>query len=304
MQLSLLRRHGTNDIRRGALCRYSLSSRRISNRIVTPIQRQCMGSSASDLQKVMSEVSQGIGQGTIAVGSGDLVAAFLEYLADQDDIGDVQFVPTSLSVESELKMLGLPKVSEAEHVDMFVDQADSVQVMGGDVYYIIGTGVNGPQVGQPDIPKVQQLARTASRVVLLTHHQGDIMSTRLSGQLPILIEGDELEWEEYAEEIDDVFLGDGEITRRSNNEDANTRGMPDPVITSDGHMILDVAFYNDLRLFGESVPYLDLVRTIEGIDGVICTGLVHCSSQCKKSITVHQIGGDPIACTLATTHVS
>lgn len=267
------------------------------------IQTQCTGSSSnpSTLEQAMSEISEGIRQGTVAVGSGDLVAAFLEHMANKSDIGDVKFAPTSFSVESELKMLGLPRDSEAQLVDVFVDQADRLHVVDGEVSYIVGTGQNGPQVGQPDIPAVQRMAGTASRIIILTYQTGDISSTRLSGQLPILIEGDDLEWEECAEEVDDMFLGDGEITRRSNNEEANCRGMPDPVITSDGNMILDVAFYNDLRLYGESVPYRDITRAIEGIEGVVVSGLVHCSSRYKDSIIVHQVHGDDMK--LTTTHI-
>ena len=287
--------------------RHSLWMRDAHRGMNSSIQRKCTGSdsNACTLHEAMSEISAEIRQGIVAVGSGDLVAAFLEHVATRDDIGDVKFAPTSLSVESELKMLGLPRVSELGKVDVFVDQADHVHVVDGEVSYIVGTGENGPQVGQPDIPLVQRVAGSAPRVILLTHQrQGDITSTRLSGQLPILIEGDELEWEEYAEEIDDIFLGDGEITRRSNSEDANTRGMPDPVITSDGNMILDVAFYKDLRLYGQSVPYSDIARAVEGVDGVVVTGLVQCQTQDKESITVHQIHtDDATTCILQTTRV-
>lgn len=286
--------------------RHSLWVRDAHRGLYSTIQRQCTGSDSNPctLQEAMSEISAEIRQGIVAVGSGDLVAAFLEHMAERNDIGDVRFAPTSLSVESELKMLGLPRASEMEKIDVFVDQADHVHVVDGEVSYIVGTGENGPQVGQPDIPLVQRVAGSAPMLVLLTHLQGDITSTRLSGQLPILIEGDELEWEEYAEGIDDIFLGDGEITRRSNSEDANTRGMPDPVITSDGNMILDVAFYKDLRLYGQSVPYSDIARAVEGVDGVVVTGLVQCQSRDKESITVHQIHtDDATTCILQTTHV-
>lgn len=273
--------------------------------------RQCIDGSGSDpctLEDVMSEVASdvvGVGPlGTVGVGSGDLVAAFLEYLANEkaDVVGNMRFVPTSLSVESELKMLGLPIAPVTKDVDIFVDQADHVHVMDSDVYYIVGTGENGPQVGQPDVPTVLQVASTAPRITLLCKGAG--LSSRLSGQLPIFIEGDEVEWEEYAEEIDDIFLGDGEVTRRSNSEDANTRGMPDPVITSDGNMILDVAFYKDLRLFGESVPYTDIIRAIEMVDGVVCTGLIRCSAATQEILVVHQVNMSDETCMFRTRKVS
>ena len=100
-----------NNLRRQYVCARDTSHRRTSS-----FKRQCTRSDSNPttLREAMSEISDGIRQGTVAVGSGDLVAAFLEHMADRDDIGDVTFAPTSLSVESELKMLGLPRVSEAQ----------------------------------------------------------------------------------------------------------------------------------------------------------------------------------------------
>jgi ribose 5-phosphate isomerase A len=228
----------------------------------------------------------------IGVGSGDLVAEFLRassiIIEDRSLGSKVAFVPTSLSAASELKMLDLKvkNVATAEHVNVFVDQPDQVHVVDPfNVYYVVGSGDNGLQIGQPDIKLVQKAAQSSTQWCLLTHYQGDVRSARLSGQLSVLIDGDELEWEECAEEVDDIFLGDAEITRRSNSENANTRGFPDPVITSENNMILDVLFYEDFRLYGQSEPYEIILDEMLGIEGVVTTGLIGPS---KKPVVINQ----------------
>jgi len=115
-------------------------------------------------------------------------------------------------------------------------------------------------------------------------------NSRLCGQLPVIIEGDSEtgdSWEEVAEEVDDVVVVDAEVTRRSHSVDANTRGNPDPVILSDGNMILDLMFYQGLQLFGDFVPYQELQEELEGIDGVVTCGLV-CVSK-KSNVEVYRV---------------
>ena len=268
------------------------------NQAMAAIAEQCLNQSLpSSDQEVL-----------IGVGSGDLVAEFLRassiIMEDRCFGSKVSFVPTSMSAASELKMLDLEvkTMAAAEHVDIFVDQPDQVHIVDPfNVYYIVGSGDNGLQIGQPDIKLVHQAAQSSTQWCLLTHYQGDMRSARLSGQLSVLIDGDELEWEECAEEVDDIFLGDAEITRRSNSENANTRGFP--VITSENNMILDVLFYNDFRLYGQSEPYEIILDEMLGIEGVVTTGLIGPS---KKPVVIHQFGRLPDGdrCAWSATHIS
>ena len=59
--------------------------------------------------------------------------------------------------------------------------------------------------------------------------------------------------------------------------------------TADGErstMILDVTFYEGLKLFGEDAPYRDIEREIESTLGVIAAGMV---GKSKEHVVVLQI---------------
>jgi len=90
--------------------------------------------------------------------------------------------------------------------------------------------------------------------------------------MAIVIESDE--WEETAEEIDDLFLGDAEVARRSFDLNANPRGDQSPVVTGDMHMILDVAFYEGMKIMGKSVSYEEIIQEIQNVPGIVAIGLV------------------------------
>ncbi|CAL5346501.1 unnamed protein product [Camellia sinensis] len=75
-------------------------------------------------------------------------------------------------------------------------------------------------------------------------------------------------WMETAEEIEDLFLGDAEVWRRPFTGHAGPTGGDFPLITREGHNVLDVIFTS---------PILDLVEvanTLENIDGVVDHGVI------------------------------
>ena len=140
----------------------------------------------------------------VSLGTGEIVSYFLEIITSSEfkrHRDRVKFVPTSMAVSTECGLLGLAvsQLSKKDAIDIHIDQADEVHVDRGNVYYIIGRGENGPQVGQPDIPCVQACAQGAKEFIIFTEdNQYDL---RLSGMLPVIIEGGlEDEWEACAEE--------------------------------------------------------------------------------------------------------
>lgn len=141
---------------------------------------------------------------TVSLGTGEIISSFLERIASSEFKSHkerVKFVPTSMAVSSECGLLGLgvSQLARDSAIDIHIDQADEVHVDRDRVYYIIGRGENGPQVGQPDIPCVQAAVRGAKELVIFT--EDNIFDMRLSGMLPVVIEGGlEDEWEECAEE--------------------------------------------------------------------------------------------------------
>eukprot|EP00983_Pelagomonas_calceolata_P027482 862997-Pelagomonas_calceolata.AAC.3 len=81
---------------------------------------------------------------------------------------------------------------------------------------------------------------------------------------------------ETAEEVDDLVVGDAEVSRRplSGMSNPDFRGGGHPYISDEGHNIIDIAYDPDIRLFGEAVPYSQVLENICGIPGVVLTGLL------------------------------
>jgi ribose 5-phosphate isomerase len=245
----------------------------------------------------------------VALGSGDLVAGFLKHISRSSDLSaeDMVFKSTSATTSQELTLLNLPVASGGVQstVDVFVDQADQVHVMhnaqGSKVWYTIGAGSNGPQTSMTDVRAVKDTVANCPLTLVLTKSQDN---GRLRGQLPVIIKGDgegEGSWEEIAEEVDDLFVVDAEMTRRSHSAEANTRGYPDPVVTPDGNMILDILFYDGFRLFGEAVDYRTIEEEVESIEGVEACGLVGVRGDCSVTVyRLHATGVDEFEVTRQT----
>ena len=214
----------------------------------------------------------------IGVGAGDLVAKFLHQCSiSSESMKEFGFQPIGTeSIKQELSLLGLRVDDTPQAHRIIVVQADQVDDAGDEdaIWFITGRGFNGPQTSPVDLQALEDALSSCSRIIILTSAEE---VGRLGGRLPVVIEGDEVEWEEIAEEVDDLFVTDAEITRRSNRDDANTRGMPDPVIgeTLDGTptMILDLAYYAGLQLMGEEVPYAAIQQELESTPGVVASGL-------------------------------
>lgn len=224
--------------------------------------------------KLLADEMTANGQ-VIGIGTGVAVNEYLREISER--LGDGRLsgvsIPSSDVSASEAAFLGVPLTTIEDvngNVDLMVDVADELDLEN--LAYIVGRGDNGPQANQPSLPRVRQLLEKARvRVVVV-----DIAKTgrRLGGSVPVLIEANEDIWEDIAEELDDIFIGDAEIRRRSVNPDAGPRGGNSPVITTDGNMVLDVQFLEGLKLFGKDEIYDRIVAEIETVDGVLEHGLV------------------------------
>ncbi|XP_028092312.1 probable ribose-5-phosphate isomerase 4, chloroplastic [Camellia sinensis] len=88
----------------------------------------------------------------------------------------------------------------------------------------------------------------------------------LKGSIPVLIKS--FNWMETVEEIENLCLGDAEVFRRPSIGHAGPMGGDFPLITREGHTVLDVIF---------TLPILNLVEvanTLENIDGVVNHGVI------------------------------
>ena len=208
----------------------------------------------------------------------------------------VRCVPSSDVTASEAAFHGVPLTSLDDipgvdanaSVDLMIDVADELDTTT--LAYIVGRGENGPQAGQPSLPRLRQMSAASQvRVVVVDGPECCCEGAAgMGGSVPVLIEGNESTWEDVAEELDDIFLGDAEIRRRSTKVEADPRGGGAPVLTPDGHMVIDVQFYDGLALFGERVSVDRIVEEIESVPGVVTHGLM---VGARAAATIAVVGG-------------
>jgi len=95
---------------------------------------------------------------------------------------------------------------------------------------------------QPDLQRAKAALKKSAKVVLMK----ELFVDKLGGSVPVVIEAQN--WEEYAEELDDLFLGDAEVWRRGATFDANPRGGKNPYVSADGeHTIVDLRFEDPIN---------------------------------------------------------
>ena len=167
---------------------------------------------------------------------------------------------------------------------------------------------------QPDLVTARAMVAEAKKVALLvTHSDGNVIrdfnhlfeptdSTDgkkdendrlnslflpLGGKVPVAMRYEDKDlFEELAEELDDVFLGDAEVWRRGAELDANPRGGKNPYVSPDGnYTIIDLVFNDPLEkppkrwrdgfvLFGKKASASKIAAELFSVDGVAAHGLV------------------------------
>ncbi|KAF6254707.1 ribose-5 phosphate isomerase-related protein [Scenedesmus sp. NREL 46B-D3] len=206
----------------------------------------------------------------VAFGNGELVNQAIAYLGAclmHKKLENVVAVPVSSAAAHEAAYHGVPltTVEDAKQVSLLLEQADQYDESANAAL----KGIRAePQ--QPELPRLRQALGSVQKVVLLAESQ-DIVP-QLCASLPVFIDGSQ--WEEPAEALDDLFLGDAEIWRRPASGVANPRGGDNPYMSPDGHNIVDVRFYEGMKLFGEDAKYDQIAQEIEQIEGVVTHGLL------------------------------
>ena len=166
---------------------------------------------------------------------------------------------------------------------------------------------------QPDLVTARAMVAEAKKVALLvTHSDGNVIRDfnhlveptvtdgkkdendrlnslflPLGGKVPVAMRYEDKEaFEELAEELDDVFLGDAEVWRRGAELDANPRGGKNPYVSPDGkYTIIDLVFNDPLEkppkrwrdgfvLFGKKASASKIAAELLSVDGVAAHGLV------------------------------
>jgi ribose 5-phosphate isomerase A len=88
-------------------------------------------------------------------------------------------------------------------VDVFIEQADQLDLEANAFL----KGIRAEPV-QPDLPTLDALLSASGKLVVLADG-ADVVAGRLCASLPVAIDAEA--WEETAEELDDIFLGDAEL---------------------------------------------------------------------------------------------
>lgn len=224
----------------------------------------------------------------IGLGTGQAINALIEELGSQITHGTlpktITCIPTSSVTASEAAFHGLPITPPDEsgnipNPDVFITDVDDIDLSSPHLPFIIGCSYPG-QLQQPQIPQTRKVLDQSSTILAISlsppkkQLSSSPSSSRLKGPLPVYIDADD--WEETAEELDDIFLGDAEIWRRSNDPDAGPRGGNNPYVSPEGLAIVDIRFYEQgLSFDGDAeVEYEYIARMIDETPGVVAHGLV------------------------------
>ncbi|KAL7184595.1 hypothetical protein ACSBR2_026700 [Camellia fascicularis] len=118
--------------------------------------------------------------------------------------------------------------------------------------------------GEESVIQEKNTLKAAEKLVFIVTKKQ--YKSGLEGSIPVLIKS--FNWMETVEEIKDLFLGDTEVWRRPSIGHAGPMGGDFPLITREGHNVLDVIF---------TLPILNLVEvanTLDNIDGVVNHGVI------------------------------
>lgn len=200
----------------------------------------------------------------LGLGTGSASTAAISYVGHKLRTGslrDIVGVPMSSSSASEAAQAGLPLRSFEDNLklDFAFDDADMIQE--GTLFAIIGR--KGGEVRE-SILKEKAIAKSANQFVFIVDESK--FTQELTGAVPVLIQQED--WLETAEEIDDLFLGDAEVWRRPSFGEAGPLGGDFPLVTREGHFVLDVLFMTAIA------NPSDVAESLEAVSGVVGHGLV------------------------------
>ncbi|XP_017979462.1 PREDICTED: probable ribose-5-phosphate isomerase 4, chloroplastic isoform X2 [Theobroma cacao] len=205
----------------------------------------------------------------IGLGSGQASGMAIEYLGQQLRAGalkDLVGIPTSVVSASEAAKAGIP-LGEYENssqgcflqIDFAFDDVDIIEERT--LISVIG---RRRLQGEESIIQEKLVVSMADQLVFMVKE--DLYKCGLEGSIPVLVES--LNWLETAEEIDDLFLGDAEVWRRPSIGHADPLGGDFPLVTREGHSVLDVIFTSPIASLAE------VAESLEKVDGVVDHGVV------------------------------
>ncbi|KAI3740121.1 hypothetical protein L2E82_30540 [Cichorium intybus] len=183
---------------------------------------------------------------------------------------DVVGIPTCVGSASEAAKAGVPlyQYQDSSQIDFAFNDADILEE--GTLNAVIGR--HKLQGDESIIEEKKILDVTENLVLMVTEKQ---YKSRVDGSIPVLVNS--VNWMDTAEEIDDLFVGDAEVWRRASIGHAGPTGGEFPLVTSEGHNVLDV-------IFTSPIPNLaDVAKLLDNINGVAGHGIIT-KTPCKAVI--------------------
>ncbi|KAL5577844.1 hypothetical protein UlMin_019543 [Ulmus minor] len=200
----------------------------------------------------------------VGLGSGQASSMAIQYLGRQLRLGaftDIVGIPMSVASASEAAKAGIPLDYYQENalIDFAFDDPDVIEE--GTLATIIGR-----RISQDDESIIQKkcILNAAEKLVFISptnRYRGG-----LEGSIPVLVNS--LNWLVAAEEIDDLFLGDAEVWRRPTIGHAGPLGGDFPLVTREGHNVLDVIFTSPIQ------SLVEVAESLDKVDGVVDHGIV------------------------------
>ncbi|XP_025793773.1 probable ribose-5-phosphate isomerase 4, chloroplastic isoform X2 [Panicum hallii] len=188
----------------------------------------------------------------VGFGSGPASALAVQYLGTRlrrGSLTDIVAVTSSVLSASEADKAGIRASSYQEGTQLDFAFTDAEVIEEGTLAAVIGR--RKTESGEPSF-----MVEKASRVPF-------------QSWLKVLLQGN---WIDTAEEIDDLFLGDAEVWRRPSFGTAGPLGGDHPLVTKEGHHVLDVIFTTPIPDLGQ------VAEKLEKIAGVVDHGII-CSKQ-------------------------
>jgi len=226
----------------------------------------------------------------VGLGSGPASGLAIQYLR-RGSLTDIVRITSSVLSASEADKAGIQVSSYQEGIRIDFAFTDAEVIEEGTLAAVIGR--RKTESGEPSFMDEKAMAKSAEKLAFI--FVNDNYVTGVEGSIPVLVKSVSISslgsehfglsndyeernrsfqgnWIDTAEEIDDLFLGDAEVWRRPSFGTAGPLGGDHPLVTKEGHHVLDVIF---------TIPIPDLRQVAEKLDkiaGVVDHGII-CSNQ-------------------------
>ncbi|XP_071922633.1 probable ribose-5-phosphate isomerase 4, chloroplastic isoform X4 [Coffea arabica] len=225
------------------------------------VTRSSLSDNSALLQAAKHTVDSYVKSGmVVGFGAGHASDLAIHYLGQQLKAGalkDIVGTPTCVG-----------SASVAAKIDVAFSDADVIEEVT--LSAIIG---RRKMMGEESIIQEKTILGAAEKLVFIVTEKQ--YRSDLDGSIPVLIQS--FNWMETAEEIDDLFLGDAEVWRRPSVGYAGPLGGDFPMVTKEGHNVLDVIFTSPI------ISLADVANCLEQVDGVVEHGII-CRIPCTAVI--------------------